>query len=105
MPQGKNLLKKAMTGYFFIVLFGVWPIVIAVASGLLALLFGGSGHEGGNVPEPRIFGLHHVGHFFDILGNIGWLSLLTFPVAAIAFIVFTVYLVFLFIKNRCTTRP
>lgn len=90
--QTKALLIKAAWAYPAIIVAAISPILISVAAGRIALLYGVELHEG---YPPKIPGFAGpvISQVLYTLGVCGWLFILTIPAGVVALVVLTVNLI------------
>jgi hypothetical protein len=81
-----------------IVLFGLAPLLVTLAAGVMASALGCSVNEGG--ASGCIFMGQDIGETLSGMFVFGWLMFLSFPAAAIAFVVWLVVAAFISIRRR-----
>lgn len=80
-------IVKVILGYALIAFFAVLPILISIIAGLIGNCLGCNINEAGT-DECIRFGIPF-GKILNPLAVVGWFSLITLPIAAIAFIVWS----------------
>jgi hypothetical protein len=89
-----------------IILFGALPLVVALASGVMADVLGCKITEGG--APPCIWNGHDIGETLVLLLNLGWISFLTIPIALVALVIWAIVAIVLLVvhfANRPSPPP
>lgn len=84
--KGKRLSVIGGIGIIVSIVFAFIPLLITIIAGLIANGFGCRLDESGSYP--CMVGSVDIGGALSLLGLIGWLSLITFPIGALGVLIF-----------------